>query len=64
MGVTKVSSWIQVPQVEKRVQRSCVVDTHERKGSEEEEEECRCPEIGAELEVLGHCKQHREKGAR
>lgn len=50
--------------MEKRVQRSCVVDTHERKGSEEEEEECRCPEIGAELEVLGHCKQHREKGAR
>lgn len=49
--------------MEKRVQRSCVVDNHERRGSEEEEE-CGRPEIGAEAEVIRYCKQHREEGAR
>lgn len=39
-----------------------MVDNHERKGSEEEERECRRPEMGAEAEVIRYCKQHREEG--
>lgn len=44
LGVTKVSTWVQVLQAEKRMQGSCVVESHERKGSEEEEG-CRHLEI-------------------
>lgn len=46
-----VSNWVQVPQVEKRVQRSCVVGSHEREGSKEKEE-CTCAGIRAEAGVV------------
>lgn len=58
-----VSNRVQVPEVEKRVQRSCVVGSHERKGSKEKDE-CVCPEIRAEAEVIGCCEQHWEERAR
>lgn len=58
-----VSIWVQVPQVEKRVPRSYVLGSHERKGSKEKEE-CMCPAIRAEAGVIGCCKQHWEERAR
>lgn len=47
LPVTKFSAWLQIPlQVEKRVQRSSVVNSHERKGRRSRNAD---PEIGAEV---------------
>lgn len=49
--------------MEKRVQRSYVLGSHERKGSKEKEE-CMCPAIRAEAWVIGCSKQQWEERAR